>query len=368
MSTATDKRAALTLPHHFDELLSNIEPPPHRRDAAKTIPADVRRFVEDAIDFPTIEPHSRLTGSYPRHTAHGAIKDIDFLVFVPHTEAGERPAPADVLEDLYRTLDGLPEELGYGGRAQVLRRQRRSVHVAFDEEDFYLDVVPALLPDGLDQPLLVPDREWKEWVASDPLGYAKALSALNAGASDKAVPLIKLFKHWRTVQMQRRRPKGYWLEALTYRHLDQGWVTADGKSYAELFTDLLTSIWDRFQEAYEGDGVPEIPDPMLGHDLAFNWERAAFEAFMRRLDESIGWAERALAKERDEIDVAISLWQKVFGAEYFTDSKAARMLQEADWIRTGGAFVTGAGHVSAVRPATGPAITVPKHRYYGDAL
>ncbi|MCC6619355.1 MAG: nucleotidyltransferase [Chloroflexi bacterium] len=357
----------LSLPHHFDELLGNIEPPQRRRDAAATIPADVRRFIEDAADFPTIVPHSRLAGSYARHTALGPIKDVDFLVFVPHAESGERPAPADVLDDLYRTLDGLPLALGYGGRAQVLRRQRRSIHVAFDEEDFYLDVVPALLLDGLDQPLLVPDREWKEWVLSDPLGYAKALSALNAKTTDKAVPLIKLFKHWRTVQMQRRRPKGYWLEALVYQCLDEGWTTTDGKSYAELFTDLLTSIWDHFQAAYDGDGVPAIPDPMLGHDLAFNWERAAFETFMRRLKKSIDWAERALAKERDEIDDAIALWQQVFGTEYFTDSRAARMFQEADWIRVGGALVTGAGHITAARPAAERAIPVPHHRYYGDA-
>jgi hypothetical protein len=76
---------------------------------------------------------------------------------------------------------------------------------------------------------------------------------------------------------------------------------------------------------------------------------------------------RALAKERDEIDDAIALWQKVFGAEHFTDSRAARMLQEADWIRAGGTFVTRAGHVTAVRPVAEQAISVPQHRYYGDA-
>ncbi len=129
----TEQRAALTLPHHFAELLKNIRPPANRREAAKAIPADVRRYLEGLTGFATIEPHSRLTGSYARHTAILAIKDVDFVVFVPHTATGERPDPVTVLDALYTALRGLPEALGYGGRAQALRRQRRSVHVAFDE-------------------------------------------------------------------------------------------------------------------------------------------------------------------------------------------------------------------------------------------
>jgi len=365
MSTTRAARSALTLPHHFDELLSNIEPPKHRRDAAAEIPAKVRAFLEGAVGFPTEDPHSRLTGSYARHTAIHAIKDVDFVVFYDAGDA--EPDAEQVLEDLYDVLQGLPEALGHVGSAQILRRQRRSVHVQFDDEDFHLDVVPAWLRDGIDKPLLVPDREWSRWVASDPLGYGGALSKLNAAKGEKAVPLIKLFKYWRTVQMQRRRPKSYWLEAIVYRYLLKGWVTTDGKGYAELFTGLLRSIHDRFQPALDGEWVPEIPDPMLNHNVAFNWEWAAFKSFMTRLDESIGWAERALAKSNDEMDDAIALWQKVFGEEFFTDSATARKLQLAEWIGKGPVLVMGTGQVVNRPPATGRAVESRPHRFYGDA-
>ncbi len=291
------------------------------------------------------------------------IKDVDFLVFVGYE--GEKPEPTDVLKSLRATLDDLPEALGYGGRAQTLRGQRRSVHVEFDYEDFHLDVVPALIPDGTDEPLLVPDRQWGKWVDSHPLGYGKALSELNAANHKKVVPLIKAFKHWRTFQMQRNRPKSYWLECLVYRHVDKGWTTTDSKSYAELFTDLLRSIRERFQDKLDNGGVPRVPDPMLGNNVAFNWERSAFESFMRRLDESIGWAEQALGKGQDQLDEAVALWQKVFGEEYFADSPTLRKRQNAEWLRRG-SWVASSGAVSVHKPEQEKGVKPRKHGFYGD--
>lgn len=367
MFTLTE-RGVLTLPHHFAELRKNIEPPKHRRDAAASIPAQVREFLEDSTEFPTEDPHTRLTGSYARSTAIHDIKDVDFVVFVDaeDDEDDEDPDPEEVLDDLFAVLQALPEAIDRPGSAQILRRQRRSVHVHFDEEDFHLDIVPAWLRDGIDEPLWVPDREWSRWVESDPLGYGGALSNLNAETGGKTVPLIKLVKHWRTVQMQRRRPKSYWLEALVYRHLDRGWVTADGKSYAKLFTEVLRSIRDRFEPTLDGGGVPAISDPMLGHNVAFNWERPAFESFMARLSESIGWAERALAKDRDELDEAVTLWQKIFGSDYFTDSPEARRLQRAEWLGMGATFVTSCGGVLGERPVDKSSVASRPHRFYGE--
>jgi hypothetical protein len=365
MTTTFIERGTLTLPHHFAELKKNLEPPQHRRDAAASIPAQVRKFLEGSTKFPTEDPHSRLTGSYARSTAIHAIKDVDFVVFVD-AEDDEDPVPEEILDDLFAVLKDLPEAIDRPGTTQILRRQRRSVHVHFDEEDFHLDVVPAWLRDSIGEPLWVPDREWSRWVRSDPLGYGDALSNLNAETGSKAVPLIKLVKHWRTVQMQRQRPKSYWLEALVYRHLNNGWVAADGKSYAELFTDVLRSIHDLFEPTLDGGGVPAIPDPMLGHNVAFDWERPAFESFMARLSESIGWAERALAKDRDELDEAVALWQRVFGADFFTDSPEARRLQLAEWLGMGTPFVTSSGSVLPERPADQPSVASRPHRFYGE--
>lgn len=167
--------------------------------------------------------------------------------------------------------------------------------------------------------------------------------------------------------MQRNRPKSYWLECLVYRHVYKGWVTTEGKLHAKLFTDLLRSVHEHFlPKLEEEDGVPEIPDPMLGNNVTFNWERPAFESFMRRLDESIQWAERALEKNRDQVDEAVELWQKIFGEEYFTDSAALRKRQTAEWLRAGGGYVGSSGAVSIDGPKREKSVKFPKHGFYGD--
>src|SRR3712207_7374288 len=130
---AGEDKNLLTLSEYFKEFRSNIEPPEHGAARAQEIPGDVREYLENYEDFDTQHPHSRLTGSYKRHTAVHNIKDVDFLVFVGYEV--KKPEPADVLKSLRATLDDLPEELGYGGRAQTLRGQRRSVHVEFDNEE-----------------------------------------------------------------------------------------------------------------------------------------------------------------------------------------------------------------------------------------
>jgi hypothetical protein len=166
MATSTVRAgdSVLALPYHFKELLSCIEPPDGRKQIASSIPGDVRDYLRTSADFPTVHPHSRLTGSYGRWTAIHGIKDVDFVVFVPMGEYGVRPNPADVLDDLFSVLHGLPKALGYDGEPTVRRRQRRSVHVHFTEADFHLDVVPALIPETLDDPLLIPDRDWNSWI------------------------------------------------------------------------------------------------------------------------------------------------------------------------------------------------------------
>src|SRR5215211_6471419 len=138
MTFTFTERSTLTLPHHFAALRKNIEPPKARRDAAAAIPAQVRGFLKDSSEFPTEDPHSRLTGSYARSTAINAIKDVDFVVFVDAGD-GDDPDAEAVLDDLYAVLRGLPAALDRSGSAELLRRQRRSIHVQFDEEDFHLD-------------------------------------------------------------------------------------------------------------------------------------------------------------------------------------------------------------------------------------
>jgi hypothetical protein len=239
------------------------------------------------------------------------------------------------------------------------RNQRRSINVHLEEADFDIDVVPIIAPNGLDNPLEVPDRDWDEWVETDPLGYANTLTELNQENGEKIVPLIKMFKHWRDVQMKILRPKSYWLECMVFNLVSDKKITTDGKSYSELFHDLLAAVCEQYSKYLETEkDVPEIRDPMLGKNVAFNWERKAFEAFMRCIDESLNWASKALDAETH--DEAIELWQKIFGEEWFPTQCSKGLTFQGSTL-----YVTSTGKVETEQPRQ-QSVKVRENRFHGD--
>lgn len=58
-------------------------------------------------------------------------------------------------QELKNILDDLPGSLGYSGYSQIdnveVEKARRSVHVYFKNQDFHIDVVPCIAPDGFDK-------------------------------------------------------------------------------------------------------------------------------------------------------------------------------------------------------------------------
>lgn len=356
-----------TLGTHFWELLKNIRPPEARLAAACDLPPKVRNYLQECEEFETISPHTRLAGSYAQDNCVGDVKDVDFLVRVPGDPDKNVPEAKQITQDLKTALDGLPKALGYTGEAEIdIERARRSVHVYFEEEDFHIDAVPCIAPDGFEEVIYVPDRGFNKWIPSHPIGYINLIKELNDSNGEKIRPLMKLVKHHRNYQMKNRRPKSYWLGALVIHHIrkDDGLDTT--KSLAELFYDLCDAIYRQYDHLlYVSEtATPHIPDPMLGHDISWNWGRSHFETFMRRIDEARGWAEKALeSKDRKK---AIEWWQKIFGEEYFPseiDEAAARLAQSGF---PGSSFVLDSGIILPGQPAAGIYTSIPKTTFHGE--
>ncbi len=365
-----------TLPNHFSELLFQIEPKDDRLALAQGLPAFLRDYLQTTTLIVTRDPHSRLAGSYARHTAVKKIKDVDIILRVADFY---QDVPLEVLSDLVKALKALPDYEGdrplVDDPADVaLRRQRRSVQVHFNALEFDVDVVPALALDGMDGQLLVPDREWKEWIVTDALRYGDYLSQLNALNGKKVVPLIKMVKHWRDMHMVYLRPKSFWLECLVVQSITEGWLVVDGKSHAEIFRDLLDAVYEKYSPFLDVNETewakrrPHIPDPMIPEsNVAFNWEKSAFTAFMSRVDESLGWATRALDKPEDKTEEAIALWCKVFNCEneeYFPTWIESPAVEAARLAGNGQLRVTQSGHI-LIAASNMPSIVVPQHRFYG---
>jgi hypothetical protein len=362
----------LSLTEHFAAFLQNIQPNEVRAGLARDIPAKVREYLKDSEKILTVDPHSRLSGSYARNTAIKEIKDVDILLIVDPSYGDGEDSALKVINKLVSALDGLPkalgDEQGYIESEPAVKRQRRSVrvHITINGQELDLDIVPSIGENGIEEPLSVPDRDLTRWISSDPLGYGRALSALNKEQSNKIVPLIKMFKHWRDVQMKRHRPKSYWLESLVHKHAKAGKLAIENSSYGELFLSLMIAIQDEFQDALERPGsVPIIKDPMLGNNVAKSWTRAEFETFMSRIDESRKVANRALITDDEE--EAIKLWQRLFNDDdgiVFFPQTVDETLREA--LAGKGLLVTSSGSVLARPSTTEKSWSIPAHRNFGE--
>lgn len=352
---------------HFEELLKIIQPPSDRIKAAQELPWQVRDYIKSSKEFPTVFPHTRLAGSYAQDMAVGDVKDVDTLVRVPGNPEANDPEAKRLIQNLKKLLDGLPKALGYKGYAEAridVERARRSVHVYFEGEDFHLDFVPCIAPEGFEDVLYVPDRGFNKWIASHPIGYINLLNELQKEHNGKVKPLGKLLKHFRDYQMKRRKPKSYWLGALLIYHIRQGKLDMT-LSLGELFRDLLDAIYNQYDHLLwtSKEATPNIPDPILGHNISWNWSRSHFETFMQRIDEARTWAAKAL--EADDREKAVEFWQKIFGAEYFPSEveTAANNLANGGW--PGKSYVSPTGQILLSQPASAIYTPIQATKFHG---
>lgn len=350
-----------TLSTHFSKLLQDIQPAQYRLDKAVELTPQVQDYLKRHTEFVTKYPYSRQVGSYAQHLSVGDVKDVDFLIRVD-VDTDDDSTARDVLRDLKDALDDLPEELGYTGATDFdITRNRRSVHVTFEQEDFHLDVVPCVAPEGFDESVFVPDWGFKTWVPSHPLGVVELVKDLEADHPGKFRSLAKLLKHFRNTHMTNMKPKSYWMVAMAIDAVDNGHVDTS-EPLAVAFDQLLNYLYNKYYPIYcRTDGTtPNIKDPMLGHNVSWNWSRNAFEAFMRRLEDGKGWSGRALAT--DDKETAIGLWQEVFGDD-FPESveEYAKTLAAAG--QPGSSYASRTGLI--LPGAAAKSTAVPTTRYYG---
>ena len=138
---------------------------------------------------------------------------------------------------------------------------------------------------------------------------------------------------------------------------------------AVLFRDLLDSIYGQYDHLLNtsDSATPNIKDPLLGHNISWNWERSHFETFMRRIDDGRQRATKALElEEEDDRSDAVSLWQKVFGEEYFPSEVEDMVKQAALNALPGQAFVTSSGLVVSQKPASGQFTRTEGTTFHGE--
>lgn len=352
---------------YFEQLLKNIRPPEHRIKAAQELPWLVRNYIKESDEFSTVAPHTRLAGSYAQNMGAGDVKDVDTLIRVPGNPTKNDPEAKGLIQDLKKFLDGLPAYLGDDGYVESgidIERARRSIHVYFKHKDFHLDFVPCIAPNGFEEIIYVPDRGFNKWIASHPIGYINLLNELHQEYDGKVKPLGILLKHFRNYQMKTRKPKSYWLGALLVYHIQSGNLDTS-QCLGVLFHDLLNAIYNQYDHLLwvGSSATPNLPDPMLGHNVSWNWARSHFETFMRRIDEGRRWAGKAL--ETDDRETAIAFWQKIFGPEYFPSQVEVEAYALANSALPGKSLITATGLVLPSQPASGLYTATQPTKFHG---
>lgn len=305
----------LNMSGYFEELRSAIEPDSKYQRHAQKADDPVREHLRTHSSFASRHVNTFLYGSYPRDTAVGNIKDVDIVVVTNYTTYS---SPIDV-------LNKLKDSLGYLYSGPDLADQRRSIRVDrplpdIPDAKLTLDVIPAIYQRGADEPLWVPDRDKREWIASHPRGHMAHTSRLNARSYQGRyfVPLVKMMKWWwkhqfelkqSGVESHQRKPKGFWIETMTGQYAD-----LSKQSYPELITSLLANAFGAFKVFRTSGRIPDLKDPGLdGGTIKTSITADEFAFFLNTLEESLHLAQEALGASSE--NRAQELWQKLFGTK-----------------------------------------------------
>jgi hypothetical protein len=298
----------------FDQFLSNIEPDDEAVAYAQKAHQPVRDYLKEDTEFGQYFVASFLYGSYKRHTIVGEIKDVDIVVLTNFDPRSEENTPQKVLQKLKTTLARYyqdPENPEY---------QRRSIRInqplPNKNTEMTLDIIPAVVITGEDDPLMVPDGEQKEWISSHPKGHIKHTTDLNKEeySQGRFVPLVKIMKWWwkyqcsiRQPKVERPKPKGFWVECITGENFDR-----NQQDWADHFIVVLKNISAKYSYISQ---VPQLQDPGLpGQTIKTSMNLDEFKVFMGAVSDSLKLA--ILARDEPDEPKSSKLWQKIFGEEF----------------------------------------------------
>jgi hypothetical protein len=230
-----------TLPDQFRGALVRIE---LGEKHARVIAAhtEIRSHLEADEGLRAWGVDTVLIGSYARHTAIFPGKDVD--VFTKLTKLDTSVDPNTVFEAVHTVLVAR-----YGDRAEA---QARSIKVTFPidgEEDFAVDVVPAVKMGSRwgiprrDRDLWTSPDPGERWRETDPENLTELSSQLNGkvivDGQGAYVPVVKLVRQTRRHHRGDEKPGGFYFELMTYWTFIAG---LERDSFAELFAASLRSI------------------------------------------------------------------------------------------------------------------------------
>lgn len=303
----------------FQAFLQNVSLPDSQIESAQRSNNALRNYLANDDYFGRLLLDTFLNGSYARHTVVQPIKDVDVIAVVDDGWMEADPSLA---------MDALRRKLAQRYTDRRTRRQRRAVKVTLS--DIRLDVLLAVAPDGLEQPLRIPDRELRRWIQTHPKRQLALVKNLGARTNGNYSRLVQLFKAWARARVAAAdRPGSFVLECVVYHALAAHPASFSG-SLDQAFAMLLqrVQVWDFGRGGLLNWGHPVVADPALPDlNVAERWDHEAADRVRKKLELALRRLE-ALNRSRWD-DTEVHHWRQLFGDPFPASSTVARRVREA---------------------------------------
>lgn len=296
--------------------------------------------------------------------------DVDLLAILATTRH-RHPEPTVVYEAV---ASRIAEHDTY---RKMMTRKERCIELNYAGQ-FHLDVVPAIPESKSGNALLIPDRQLRSWVRTDPFGYAQwfysrtpvreTVERYEARANVAPLPppnhASDISPLQRTVQLIKRRrdlffdgspdaPKSIALTTLAANHYD-------GQS--DCTDALIAALGGIRAEIDSAPGILSIPNPVdRSENLARHWTPSSYGKFIRFVDRFIDEMHALLEMQGwDRIRESL---EGMFGDRAGT--AVEKYAKRVDTARRQGKLGYGAGS-ALLTPATAPTRhVVPRNEFYG---
>lgn len=243
-------------------------------------------------------------------------------------------APSEIQQEFFESVDPTFK----AARTGVKAPEPLNFREAFDRI-----AKSARLEEWQREPLLIPDRELKEWQRTHPLEQIRWTQEKNDDTDGNYINVVRAVKWWRKENPDGKYPRGYPLEHLV------GDTCPDGVgSVAEGVTLALEAMRDRYRIYVQTGTTPNLPDRGVPeHDVFKRITPEQFAIFWRLVETAAGKARAAMNAEGNATSMV--LWRDLLGPEFpqppkdeLKDSMAAALRSGSAGI-AGGAIVSGGG-------------------------
>lgn len=377
MPRTIEASANAELDHVLELLCEALQPTPSLwKDAEQKYTAAGNWLGAPESKLYVLRPEIKYQGSTLLGTVvrpwHREEFDVDLLCILT-TNQYQHPDPMSVYD---MVADRLKEHATY---RKLMKRKERCIELNYAGQ-FHLDIVPAIPQDPTTAKLLIPDRQQKHWLHTDPFGYADwfygktpvtktaVLEQYRARADVEPLPPARrageITPLQRTVQLMKRRrdlyfdgngdgPKSIALTTLAAKHYGGEPLCTDA---------LLTALAGIQREISSTNGILVIPNPVDPlENLGRHWTDRSYRQFARFIDQFIQEMD-ALLRLRGWDRIAESL-EAMFGDR--ARPAVEKYAKHLEAKRRSSTLGYTAGPVILTPSAAAASHTVPQNEFFG---